>query len=195
MIRKVLFDLDGVLVNTQNLNHAALNIVLERRGLPTLEEIDTIPTRLKLLRAGHDPQLVEELYMEKRDAFETAIDHLNPAPYLPRLLEVTDLLTQCNIDWGCVTNTNRPAACRLLRMTVGIPQILICGTDGLPTKPAPDMYVTAIQFMQTKPEECLVVEDSDTGVTAATLAGATVWKINDFNELTKENMVPWLLKL
>ena len=43
------------------------------------------------------------------------------------------------------------------------------------TKPAPDVYLAAAAHLQVEPKDCLVIEDTPTGVTAGVAAGATVW--------------------
>ena len=52
---------------------------------------------------------------------------------------------------------------------------IFSGHEMARTKPAPDVYLAAAQHLAAAPSQCLVIEDSVTGVQAGVAAGATVW--------------------
>jgi len=51
------------------------------------------------------------------------------------------------------------------------PKQIVSGKEGFPSKPAPDIFLATAKRMGYKPEECLVLEDSKHGITAAYKAG------------------------
>lgn len=54
-------------------------------------------------------------------------------------------------------------------------ETVVCRGDAPRIKPAPDLYLEAARRLELKPENCLVIEDSFNGATAAKAAGMTVW--------------------
>jgi HAD superfamily hydrolase (TIGR01509 family) len=52
---------------------------------------------------------------------------------------------------------------------------IFSGQEMARSKPAPDVYLAAAQHLKVPPQQCLVIEDSATGVAAGVAAGATVW--------------------
>jgi len=60
--------------------------------------------------------------------------------------------------------------------------------DVLNAKPDPEMYVKAMQRMNSKPEECLILEDNENGIRAAMASGAHLLRINEVGDVTYKNI-------
>jgi len=62
----------------------------------------------------------------------------------------------------------------------------------LNAKPAPDIYIKAINDLGFQPEECVIVEDNDNGIKAARASGAHVLKVETVNDVTHENITNFI---
>jgi len=95
----------------------------------------------------------------------------------PTVAGIEAALAQVPLTKACASNSFRPYVESVLART-GLVKFfgdrLFCA-DAVPNpKPAPDVYLAAAQGLGLAPSACLVVEDSVTGVTAASAAGMTV---------------------
>lgn len=78
-------------------------------------------------------------------------------------------------QWAIVTSCGSQfARALLLRARLAIPQVLVTADDVVQTKPSPACYLRAASGLAVPPSECLVVEDSSSGVRAAKAAGMDV---------------------
>lgn len=57
--------------------------------------------------------------------------------------------------------------------------MILSGTDFVKSKPDPEIYLTAIEKVNSVPEECVIIEDSTYGIAAGKVAGATVIGIEE----------------
>ena len=79
------------------------------------------------------------------------------------------------LRWAVVTSCGTNFALRLLRQArLPLPQILVSADDVAETKPSPACYVRAAELLRVRPEACLVIEDSSSGVEAGKAAGMDV---------------------
>jgi sugar-phosphatase len=170
--RAVLFDLDGVLVDstgyieqqwrrwaiTKGLSpEPFLRVCHGRRALETIK-----------LAAPHLDAAAEVAAFLPENGSD--LDSLQPIEGAARLLR---LLPEGS--WAVATSGTRAAASARLR-SVGLPSpsVLICAEDVMHGKPSPDVYVMAAAGLSVKPTECLVVEDAPAGIQAARAAGMRV---------------------
>ena len=81
--------------------------------------------------------------------------------------------------WALVTsNAERRVARRFARLHLPMPAVIVDNVSTIVGKPAPDPYLFAAELLQVAPSECLVIEDSPSGVAAGRAAGMTVWCVN-----------------
>ena len=179
MISHVIFDCDGVLIDSEKISMAVDVALLAENGIhlteaemylrfvgPTFEDMvaelereygKTLPPDLS---ARKDVMMLE-LY--RRD--------LKPVP------GVIPMLRKLALPKSIGTNGPRDRALEALRLTGLAPFFgdrLTTYEDVKKPKPAPDIYLLAAQRAGFKPAHCLVVEDSLTGATAALAAGCKV---------------------
>ena len=176
----VIFDCDGVLVDSETLaNRVMLEVLAERGLVMTDEEADehflghTLPACIdiasRLLGRPLDDAFLEELETRSRAVFDREL-----AP-VPGVREVLDALP---VPASCASNSSRAGLARKLRRT-GLHHYfagrLYCYEDVRAPKPAPDMYLLAASRAGVEAARCVVVEDSATGVRAARAAGMRVF--------------------
>lgn len=188
-----LFDMDGLMVDTEEIQSRAYEIVMrERYGkVPELTEHGTVHTpgettdttwrRLMSIHGFADD--LSELTDHKRRA---AMDVLNEGVVpMIGLTMLFNMLKEHNIPIAVATSAQRDRAeliLGLLRLDTEV-DVLVTANDIARVKPAPDAYLMAADRLGFKPQECIVFEDAEVGVIAAKHAGAKVVAVP--NQFTK----------
>jgi HAD superfamily hydrolase (TIGR01509 family) len=180
-IRAVVFDLDGLMLNTEDVFELAGVELLGRRGL---EMTDTIRRGMMGLRpteaftvlksATGLSESLDELMDETRLIFaEFSLNRLSTMPGLLELLELTD---QLRLPRAVATSSPRAYMTHLLTQFELLHRfhVTLTAEDVSRGKPHPEIYLAAAQRLSVAPEEMLVLEDSETGSRAAAAAGALV---------------------
>lgn len=169
--RAVLFDLDGVLVDSDAAILASWQTWAAPHGLDVRE----------IWRICHGVQTIQtirrvapHLDAEKEAAAILAIE-LADAQGLhahPGAAELLRSLPQGS--WAIVTSGKRELAlARLQYASLPVPDVLITAEDVMRGKPDPEAFVLAAKRLGVSPESCLVVEDAPAGLQAARAAGMT----------------------
>lgn len=168
----ILFDFDGVLINSEPVydrhweqwakqHGVSLEHILSiHHGLPVVSTIGTVAPHLNAV--------------EEADRFvKTCMLDLEGAVSHEGVSELLAILPASR--WAIATSSYRPIVQNQLDyLALPHPQILVTVEDVKEGKPAPEPYLKAAAGLGFRPEDCLVIEDSPTGVTAAKAAGATV---------------------
>jgi sugar-phosphatase len=170
--RGVLFDMDGVLVDSTAAVARVWAIWARKHGLDpeTVVKIahgrPSISTIRELLpRADHDAEDREVERMEIEDV--EGIVALPGASGLLRALPAK--------RYAIVTSATRPLAeVRLRAAGFSIPENLVTARDAKRGKPNPDPYIMGAKILGIPPTECVVIEDAPSGVQAGRAAGARV---------------------
>lgn len=181
MSRAVAWDVDGTLVDSEALHHAALMIVSERYGVHIAADDErftgvSMDQVWVLLRGAYPPTLSEAEWQE-----EVTQVYLDRAPQLqafPGALATMTALHQAGIPQCCVSNSSRAIVAANLR-AIGIARLLafsIARDDVRHGKPDPEPYREACRRLQLPPARVLVIEDSETGIAAGRAAGCAVLK-------------------
>ena len=187
----IVFDVDGVLVDSEPLHKWAWEQVLTKYGIePEKGELDQfigIPCEVMLAyfqeKAGDS--LPDTAIDDKRDLFHKAMGaRLKPVEGAP---EAVKELHRRGIPLAAASNSP-VGRVRDMLTVIGIWDCFsaAAGIDEVPAgKPAPDVYLLACERLRTAPERCLAVDDSPTGIASAYAAGLTVWGyVRDFSAET-----------
>ena len=188
MVKAVVFDMDGVLIDAREWHYLALNEALSYFGSEiSVEEhhdrFDGLPTRVKLNMLStehrlplHMHGLVEEIKQDR--TLRLASAHLYPVVAHQIML---GWLKENNLKIGVATNSIRATSEHMLNLArvSEFLDVLITNQDVIKAKPNPEMYLLAAQRLGFDPHEVLVVEDSPYGVEAATAAGCKVVQVSD----------------
>ena len=178
-IRAVVFDLDGLMFDTEALFFRVASEMLRDRG--KVFTIDIM--RAMIGRQPADSGLAfrtmaglddapEALMAEAKGRFEALIDAaVRP---MPGLLDLLDHLRRLGLPLGVATSSGRAYAERLLH-NHGLRDrfaAVLCREDVARHKPDPEVYLSAAARLGVEPAAVLVLEDSPTGLAAAKAAGA-----------------------
>ena len=178
MIRAILWDNDGVLVDTEGLYFQAGREILATQGV-VLTQRDFAEQSLKKGQSVFDfapDQSAEsiELLRVKRNARYSALLKAG-VRVLPGVVETLSALSG-RVRMGIVTGSRRDHFDIVHAQTPLLPffEFVIAREDYAEAKPHPDAYLTAMRVHGLRPETCVVVEDSERGCVAAAKAGLRV---------------------
>jgi beta-phosphoglucomutase family hydrolase len=184
MIKAILFDLDGLMVDSEPHSIASWQAVLAKRNVQfdqaALDSvlgqrvIETAQTAIRLFQL---PERPDELAREKA---EYQITHLNGnVAAMPGLLELLDWIDQSGSKKAVASSGLRRYIDAVLA-TIGVRErfdVIISADDVVNGKPAPDVFLAAARALKVAPENCLVLEDAPFGVQAAKAAGMTCFAV------------------
>jgi HAD superfamily hydrolase (TIGR01509 family) len=196
MIKLVIFDLDGVLVEARELHYEALNRAIgvvagadyEINREEHLSTYDGLPTtkKLKMLteKKGLSESLHRDIWKEKQKATLEIIDKFEIDKEKKEMLEE---LKSSGVKIMCATNSIRDTA-KLQLIRKGFfdsIDYLYSNEDVDNPKPHPEMYLRCILKAGVSPRETLIVEDSHHGRRAALESGAHLLAVLNAKDLTK----------
>lgn len=183
-IRAVVFDLDGLMFNTEDVFFLAGTELLRRRGFEMTRELMTA-------MLGRRPQegfrilidrlalkeTIDDLIGESTGIFYGLLDrHLAP---MPGLHGFVDLVESLGLPKGVATSSRRAYLEDLLGrfdLRSRFP-LTLTAEDVTNGKPDPEIYLLAAERLGVAPHEMLVLEDSEAGTRAGVAAGAVVVSI------------------
>jgi len=178
MIKAVIFDLDGVLVSTDELHYKAWKILADELGITNFTKEDNLRQRgvsrmesLEILLEKSDKQFSNEeketLADIKNEYYKKMINNIDSTAILSGAMESLRTLKKMNILCAIGSaSKNAPAIIEKLGISEYI-DALSCGYDTDLPKPNPMVFLIAAEKLGVDPEECIVVEDAKVGIQAA----------------------------
>lgn len=188
-MKTLLFDVDGVLCDTEQLHRQALSTAAAVYGY-IIPDNDTSTTLDKLRVAEVPSNKVHLIYTFKRLLFEEQIPNIKPSFPLAAALYT---LYGRGFKMAACTNSNHGSTTKLLTHLgiSGVFATLVAASDVEKGKPAPDIYLAAMSQLAVTPSEVTVFEDSDVSIEAALRAGVTNI-IRCTTETLLKELEPWL---
>ncbi|MFB7947258.1 HAD family hydrolase [Kitasatospora phosalacinea] len=178
----MVFDNDGVLVDSERLANEILASLLTRCGVPTTLESsiqDHMGTTLTEVRRTAEARGGRLLPEDFEDRYRTELDRAFRAELVavPGMRELLAELTEQGRPF-CVASSSDHDRLDLSHQLTGIAEFVdgrvFSAQEVRRGKPAPDLFLHAAARMGVEPADCVVVEDSPAGVTAARAAGMAV---------------------
>ena len=194
MIRAVIFDMDGTLIDTEKYYRIFWPKALAEFGYHRTDEQALSmrslgrPFAPARLRQWFGEELdYDAVRQSRKDMMEECLDR-EGIRRKPGALELVQRLKADGITTAVATATDPERTAKYLRLTglEGYFDRLISATQVKEGKPSPDIYLYACELLGLKPEECLAVEDSPNGVLSAYRAGCKVVMVPDQTEADEE---------
>lgn len=204
MIKLIIFDLDGVLVESRELHYIALNKALAEFGeqyVISREEhlckYDALTTTMKLDRLTNEKglpkqyhhkvwQLKQKKTLEEIDNFE--VDH--------RIQNILKSLKNQDYIIACATNSIR-ATSKLMLIRKGFMEyidFLYSNEDVKNAKPNSEMYLRCMIKAEVNPDQTVIIEDSHIGRKAALSSGGHLCAVKDSHDLTYDKIQDTILR-
>ena len=178
----VIFDCDGVLVDSEPLMNREFSALLSDIGLAITPQ-ETMRRFMGRSMASCLTMIEAELGRPVPDGFLAEVDRRAYAAFardlrpVEGIAGVLDALDQAAMPYAVASSGSHEK----MRITLGITGLLprlaerlTSATEVANGKPAPDVFLLAAQRLSTLPTDCIVVEDSLLGITAARAAGMRV---------------------
>jgi HAD superfamily hydrolase (TIGR01509 family) len=202
MIKLIIFDLDGVLVEAKNLHFEALNKALGKEYAISwkehLSKYDGLKTNQKLEMLSKEKGLPVELHSKVwEDKQKYTLEELRALKPNQTLQSVMSALSEDGFKLAVCSNSIRKTVLTVLSK-LGIMEfmdLVISNEDVKNSKPHPEMYWKAISMMSCLPEETLIIEDSPYGLLAASRSKSHILRVKNPKEVTYTNIFSKLTEI
>ena len=199
MIKLIVFDLDGVLVDAKELHYQALNRALEKidkkyiiHREEHLSTYDGLPTRKKLQLLTKNKGLPKDFYDAvwtlKQEATQNIIN--KEMSYDERLRSILSRLKSEGYSLVVASNSIRESV-KLMLLRKGLLEYIdfyYSNQDVRHPKPSTEIYLKCMIKACVDPQDCVIVEDSHIGRKAATKSGAHLCGVRDVDDVTYEKV-------
>ena len=176
-LQAVLFDMDGVLVDSEPLWFEAESAVMARlggdwapgdqRALVGGSMAVTVAYLLGKAARQADPAEIESWLVDSMATMLTT----RPLPVMPGARQLVREVAAARLPYGLVTSSERQIMDAVLaEFRVSFP-VTVCAADVSRCKPDPEGYLLAAAKLSVDPRQCVVIEDSPNGIAAAEAAG------------------------
>lgn len=192
MIKTIIFDMDGVLFDTQKIYDEAWDFILRANGI---EDVDYVVSGCRGLTEQDSIRFIDEnCKVSGRKCLDDLMNKFSEiieekgVPMKPGVYELLSYLKDNDYEIGLASSTEKSIVLNHLEQAhiEGYFQKIITGDMVKRGKPDPEIYITACSKFNRKPEECIAVEDSTNGVTAAINSGMKTIMVPDTIQPTKE---------
>jgi HAD superfamily hydrolase (TIGR01509 family) len=195
MIKLVIFDLDGVLVEAKNIHFEAFNKALgEKYAIDWNEHLSTydgLKTNQKLEMLSKNKGLPTSMHTSVwEDKQKYTLEALANLETSTQLQVCMNALVSQRYKVACCSNSIRKTVLTVLSK-LGIIEyfdLILSNEDVKNSKPHPEIYWKAISMMSCLPEEVLIVEDSPYGLLAASRSKANVMRVGSPKDITYNNI-------
>lgn len=188
MIKSVIFDMDGVLIDSE-ICYLQYDLAFARTKNPDV----TIDQLYGMVGASKEPawrimaQAIDngQTWQELRDEYRASIDVFAQVDYRtifrPEAVPVLETLKARGYNIALASSTQMDIIERVLseNQIIDYFQVIVTGNQFKESKPNPEIYHYTASRLNTPEDQCLVIEDSTLGITAARRAGMTVAALID----------------
>jgi HAD superfamily hydrolase (TIGR01509 family) len=198
VIKAIIFDMDGVLIDAKEWHYTALNKALSLFGYEIsrydhLITYDGLPTSEKLKMLTLENGLPEKLHgfiNELKQAYTMDSVHTKLRPIFAHEYALSRLKAE-GYRLAVASNSIRNTVEVMMRKSglLGYLEFFLSNQDVKKAKPDPEIYNTAIDKLGVSPLECLILEDNKNGIQSARSSGGNVMEVADVYDVNYQNII------
>lgn len=178
-VKGIIFDLDGVLIHTDELHYRAwkeladhLGIYFDRKINERLRGVSRMDSLEIILGENHLSDTEKEvLAAEKNDKYRALLATLKPSDVTAEVREMLAALKEKGVKLAIGSSSKNA---RFILQQIGLIDEFDAISDGnniSRSKPDPEVFLKAAEFLRLSSDECIVVEDAEAGIAAANAGG------------------------
>lgn len=196
-IKAILFDMDGVLIDAKEWHYEALNKALKLFGYEItrydhIHNFDGLPTREKLNMISEEyylPKSLHKFINELKQEYTREMVELKCKPLFQHEYALSKLKNE-GYKLAVCSNSIRSTIENMMEKSalINYLEFIMSNEDVKNSKPDPEIYIKAMEKLNLKPSECLILEDNKNGIKAALSSGGHLLKINDVYDVNYENI-------
>jgi beta-phosphoglucomutase len=197
MIKAIIFDMDGVLIDAKDWHYEALNKALgffgeEISRYDHLVTFDGLPTHKKLemlSNTGELPIGLHSLINDLKQKFTLEMVYARCKPLFYHQYALSRLKSEGYKLVVCSNSIRRTIEIMMERSDLlKYLDFFLSNQDVIKSKPDPEIYQKAIERLSLKPKECLILEDNEVGIKAAMAIKAHLLKVNKLEDVNYLNI-------
>lgn len=180
----VIFDLDGVIVSTDEYHYQAWKQLSDSEGLVFNRKINeqlrgvSRAESLEIILSGsskvYSPEKKENMATRKNEIYKGLLQELSSEDILPGVINLlNDLKANGFLTAIGSSSKNAPVILQKICLEDAFDQV-VDGNDIKNSKPDPEVFLLAAHNLELRPSDCIVVEDAEAGVLSALAAGMKV---------------------
>ncbi len=194
MITAVVFDMDGILFDTERLCRDCWIALSKEYEIPNMEEVYALcigvnaQTTERIVYENYGKDFPYEEYCRRTTEMYNRYIAEHGVPVKEGVRETLEALAKAGAKIAVASSTRREKVLRLLA-SAGIDRYFtaVVGGDTVThSKPDPEIFLTACEALSVAPEEAIAVEDSHNGIRAAHAAGMLAVMVPDLLPVTEE---------
>lgn len=186
-MKAVIFDMDGVLFDTERLGIDAWNYAGEKMNIENTEDMvfkalgANVKAVNKMLKEEYGKDFDIELFRKYCDEYVDEFISKNKVPVKKGLYNILNYLKENNFKTAIASSSNKDTILRNLKSAdiTDFFDVIVSGDMIEKSKPAPDIYEKAASLLGFFPAECYAVEDSRNGLLSAQGAGCKTIMVPD----------------
>jgi len=196
-VKAIIFDMDGVLIDAKEWHYESLNKALRMFGAEIsrydhLITFDGLPTKKKLemlTLEGGFPKGLHQFVNDIKQQYTLEIVYTKCKPVFHHQFALSKLKEDGFRLAVCSNAVKRSVEAMIDKAGLAdYIEFILSNQDVKNGKPDPEMYITAINRLNLKPEECLILEDNENGVKAALASGAYLLRVENTNDVNYYNI-------
>ncbi len=197
MIKAIIFDMDGVLIEAKDWHYEAFNRALRLFGYEINREAhlsvyDGLPTKKKLEILSAEellPAALHDVINVLKQQYTMEIVHTTCRPRFNHEYALSRLKAE-GFKLAVASNSIKDSVITMLQKAQILHyfDVVLSNQDVTNSKPHPEIYQSAMKKLNVKPEECVVIEDNENGIKSAKAARAEVLVVKEVSDVTYENI-------
>ena len=183
-MKLAIFDMDGTLFNTNDINYHAYKEAFDKYNVPIDYEYycnycnGRHYTAFVLPLVNNDKEKAEDVHNIKKSAYSK---YLNKVKVNEHLFNIIDKLKN-DYKIALVTTASKKNTYEILEYTNkrNLFDLILTSEDIKKPKPDPEGFILAMNTFNVRPEDCIIFEDSEVGIEAAKKTSSSIFKVERF---------------